>query len=625
MDERLLRYYNHELQYVRELGGEFASQFPKIAGRLGLDGFECADPYVERLLEGFAFLAARVHLKIDAEFPRFTQHLLEMVYPHYLAPVPSMAMVQFHPDMSEGALSEGFVVPRGSILRSLLGKNDQTACEYRTGHDVTLWPLDLSGAEYLATTGAVAALGIENLRGVKAAFRFRLKTVGDLSIDALALDRLPLYLHGDDERTIRVYEQLLGNALGLVVGSGERPAAPRRRLDKSHVRPVGFADDEALLPYGSRSFQGYRLLHEYFAFPKRYLMAAFTGLGPAVRACAGSELEVVVLLDRADPTLDGAVDASLFALYCSPAVNLFPKRADRIHLNTREFEYHVVPDRTRPLDFEVYQVDRVVGYGTSSEEKREFFPFYQLKDRAHDTEDSAYFATQRQPRLLSSRQRSQGTRSSYLGSEVYLSLVDAKEAPFSGALRQLAVETLCTNRDLPLQMPVGQGATDFTMEAGGPVQSVRCLAGPTKPRPPLGENEAAWRLINHLSLNYLSLLDGEADQGAPALRDLLQVYSVAGAPALRKQIEGIAAVSGRPIHRRLPLPGPITYGRGLEITLRCDETAFEGAGAFLFGAVLEQFFARYVSINSFTETVVESLDRGEIMRWPARIGQRHAI
>ena len=150
MDPRLLRYYNRELQHVREMGGEFAREFPKIAGRLGMEGIDCADPYVERLLEGFAFMAARVQLKIDAQFPTFTQHLFEMVYPHYLATTPSMAVVQFQPDLEEGGLSSGFLIPRHSAMRGNLGKGDQTACTYRTANDVTLWPVALKEAKYFS-------------------------------------------------------------------------------------------------------------------------------------------------------------------------------------------------------------------------------------------------------------------------------------------------------------------------------------------------------------------------------------------------------------------------------------------------------------------------------------------
>src|SRR5688572_18807568 len=131
MDPRLLQYYNLELQHLREMGAEFAEQFPKIAARLGMNGLEVTDPYVERLLEGVGFLAARVHLKLDAEFPRFTQALLETVYPHYLAPTPSMLVAQCSPDPNDPNLATGFTVPRGSTMQGVMAGDDATACEFR--------------------------------------------------------------------------------------------------------------------------------------------------------------------------------------------------------------------------------------------------------------------------------------------------------------------------------------------------------------------------------------------------------------------------------------------------------------------------------------------------------------
>lgn len=625
MDPRLLQYYNRELQHLREMGGEFAREFPKIAGRLGLEGFECADPYVERLLEGFGFLAARVQLKIDDEFPRFTQHLLEIIYPHYLAPTPSMLVAQLQPDPTEGALEQGFVVPRGSELRSLLGKNTQTPCEYRTAHDVTLWPLELTEAQYFAGKEPVALLDLPDLSRVRAGIRLRLRvTVPGLTFDKLALDRLPLFLRGSDTLPARLYEQLLGNVVMLVVRPGRRPAPWHEVVAGRHVRRLGFEDDQALLPCPPPSFHGYRLLHEYFAFPQRYLFVELGGLGPAVRRCPEDQLEVLVLLDRADPALENVLGATNFALFCTPAINLFPKRADRIHLSDQVAEHHVVPDRTRPLDFEIYQVTGVTGIGAEGEEQ-EFLPFYASYDRLSQHDQRSFYTVHRLPRLLSDRQRRNGPRSSYIGSEIFLSLVDAGEAPYRGNLRQLAVTTLCTNRDLPLHMPLGLGDTDFTLTSGAPVAAVRCVAGPSWPRPSHAHGDTAWRLISHLSLNYLSLADSDSRQGAVALRELLALYGDLAEASTRKQIEGVRSVRATPITRRAPIPGPIAFARGQEVTVILDEAAFEGSGIFLMGAVLERFFTKYASINSFTETVVKSTERGEIIRWPARIGLRPTL
>ena len=624
MDPRLLHYYNRELQHLREMAEEFAKEYPKIAGRLGLEDFECADPYVERLLEGFAFLASRVQLKIDSEYPRFTQHLLEMVYPHYLCPTPSMAIVQFRPDLQEGALGEGFRIPRDSVLRTVLGKGEQTACEYRTAHDVTLWPLELTEAEYFTHARDLGILDAPETREARAGVRLRLRSTAGLTFDKLSLDRLTLFLRGSDARHMRLYEQFLGNVLGVVGLPAERPAPWAELVRAPCAHSVGFDDEQALLPYGDRSFQGYRLLHEYFTMPARFMFVELRGLGNAVRRCAADTMDLLVLFDRSDGLLENAVDRDDLALFCAPAINLFPKRADRIHLSTKESEYHVVPDRTRPLDYEIYQVTRVTGHGTSAEKERRFQPFYGATDRDADDEGRAYFTVRRTPRLLSSKQRREGARSRYVGSETFVSLVDSAEAPLSTDLRQLSVQALCTNRDLPLFMSTGRGRTDFSMGSGAPVESVRCIAGPSRPHAPFPEGEATWRLISHLSLNYLSLIDDES-RGAVGLRELLRLYGGLGEAATRKQIDGVRSVSSRPVTRRVPAPGPIAFARGLEVDVECDEASFEGTGVFLLGAVLEQFFARYVSVNSFTETVIRTQERGEVMRWPVRAGRRQIL
>ncbi|WP_295391332.1 type VI secretion system baseplate subunit TssF [uncultured Thiodictyon sp.] len=629
MDPRLIDYYNRELRFMREMGGEFAAEFPKIAARLGLESFECADPYVERLLEGFAFLAARVQLKIDAEFPAFTQHFLEMVYPHYLAPTPSMAVVELQPDLAEGALAEGFDIPRDTVLHGTLGKDAQTACEYRTAHPVRLWPMELTAAEYFSHTGPVARSDLPVLKRSKAGIRLRLRITANLTFAQLAPGRperfqLVLFLQGADQLPFELYARLLGDTVGVLVQPTERPVPWIETLPATALRPLGFAEDESLLPYAPVSFQGYRNLHEYFAFPQRYLFLAIDGLGPVLQRLAATEVDLILLLGQSAPALERVLDAANFGLHCAPAINLFPKRFDRIHLDSTGPEYHLVPDRTRPLDFEVYRVDSVTGFGTGTTEAREFRPFYAPANLDPGGDKPAYYSVHRLPRRLSTRQQRQGTRSSYVGSEVFVNLADLAAAPWSAELRQLGVAGLCTNRDLPLHMPVGTGKTDFTLESGAPVRAVRVRSGPTPPRPSHAHGDTAWRLISHLSLNYLSIADTDGGQGAAALRELLALYGDLTDADVRKQVEGVRRVSSRPIVRRMPGVRPVTYGRGLEITLLCDETAFEGTGAFLLGAVLARFFARYCTINAFTETVLRT-GRGELMRWPATIGARPAL
>lgn len=621
MDPRLLRYYNQELQHLHEMGAEFARQFPKIAARLGIDGIEVTDPYVERLLEGAGFLAARVQLKLDAEFPRFTQRLLEIVYPNFLAPTPSMLVAQFRPQPDDPNLAQGVTIARGSALRSQLGKGDTSACEFRTAHDVTLWPLEIAAAEYFSFAPDLPLAALPVARRVRGGVRIKLRTSAGLTFQQLPLDELRLFLTGSDDTAFKLHELIVGAALGLALAPAARPWPWHCWLDAGHIRPAGYGDDQALLPAALRSFQGCRLLQEYFALPQRFLFVDLAGLAPALRRHAGTELELVLLFERGEPALEGAVDAANFALFCAPAINLFPKRADRIHLGDDSAAYHVVPDRTRPMDFEVVEVSSVTGHGVGSGSEQPFLPLYAAW-HTEGQQHAAYFSIDREPRLLSEAQKKQGFRSSYIGSEVFISLVDPQEAPYRSDLRQLSIQAVCTNRDLPLHMPLGAGATDFTLDSAAPVAAIRCIKGPSRPQSPLGQGAVAWRFISQLSLNYLSLLDSDARQGAAALRQLLALYAAGNESGLKKQIDAVLSVRATPSVRRLPGRGPLCYGRGIRIDLEVDELGFQGGSAFLFGSVLEQFFARHASLNSFTETVLRASTRGEIMHWGPRCGNR---
>ncbi|MDE2005474.1 MAG: type VI secretion system baseplate subunit TssF [Rhodospirillales bacterium] len=625
MDPRLLRLYESELDFVREMGGEFAREFPKIAARLNIGSFDVVDPYVERLLEGFALLTARIQLKMEAEFPTLTQSLLQMVYPHYLAPTPSMAVVQVTPTASLQSSAAGAVLPRNTELRSLLGTEDQTNCEFRTAHAVELLPIAITEAEYIGTAAALTALNLPDQRGVRAAIRLRLKATGEAPFAKIPLERLPLFLSGPPAARVRLYEQLVADLATIYVRPAARPTPWLERLPAEALRPVGFEPDESLLPRAAESFDGYRLLQEYYAMPERFLFVELGRLGPLAARCAGHELDIVLLLNRSEPALANAFGSDQFSLFCTPAINLFPKRGDRVNLTDREVEHHIVPDRMRPLDFEVFSVTAMEGYAADGSGAQTFMPFYATNDLSRNPDHRAYYTLRREPRQLSSIARQRGPRSSYFGHEAFVSLVDAEASPLSHQLRQLGPDLLCTNRDLPLAMPVGKQHTDFTVTVSAPVASVRCRVGPTTPRPCRGDGEYAWRFISHLGLNYLSLTDTDERQGAAALRELLRLYVPAANVTAQRQMEAVMSIACHPIVRRIPGAGPISVGRGLELSLTIDETPFGGAGAILLAGVLERFFAKYVSINAFTETVFKTPDRGEVKRWPIRIGQRPVL
>jgi type VI secretion system protein ImpG len=624
MDPRLLDYYNRELQFVREMGAEFARAYPRIAARLGLEGLDCADPYVERLLEGFAFLTARIQLKLDARHPEFTQHLLEMVYPHFLCPVPSCAIVEFAPDLKEGAQLAGQRIARGASLRTPLGKGDRTSCEFRTAHDVALWPLTVVEGKYLSGSGALTTQGIGTDGRARAAIRLRLQSAPGVTMRSLALNSLTFFLKATPDITHRLYEQIAADCVGFHVRSTRQGSRVYFR-PAANVRQVGYEDDEALLPVSDRSLQGYRLVQEYFAFPERFMFFALDELRDAVHSCEGDELEIFIALSRSQPALENAIDASHFRLFCTPAINLFPRSADRIHVNPFDTEHHLVVDRNRPADFEIFGIEDLRAVGAGGEVVAPILPFYSVDHRTDPRSPAVYYTIQRRPRMLSARQQQSGARAGYVGTECFVSIVDSSQRQLANPVRQIDARALCTNRDLPIQLALGQGRTDYLIEGGAPVEAVRCIAGPSYPRSSPAFGDTAWRLISHLSLNYLSLLDESSQSGARMLRDLLALYPDPNDSGAARQIEGLRGISYKPVVRRMPIPGPISYGRGLELVLTLDDGAFEGSGIMTLATVLERFFARYVSINSFTQMRLQSATRGEIKAWPVRAGRRQIV
>ena len=618
MDTRLLAHYENELAFLRDMGAEFAAAFPKIAGRLGMEGVEVLDPYVERMLEGTAFLSARVQLELEMQFPAFTGNLLEIIYPHFLAPTPSMTVVGFEPDLANSGVKDGFLLKRHTRLRSRQIEGEQTACIYRTAADITLWPIEVAEVEYIDSRGGLVAAGVSRDTPARAGIRLRLRRKDGDKIAALKLDKLMLHLTGQGSDPWTLHETLSTRVTALAGRSTDRRDQWTQMLPGAISQPKGFETDEALLPTPRRSFDGYRLLQEYFAMPQRFHFVELSGINPALRRATGPEVDIYILLSEAMPDAGASIRRENFVLHAVPAINLFDRVFDRVHITTTDTEHYVTPNRTALLDYEVYSIHSVSGIGTTGETDISFRPFYSATDiTAAGETHPTYYTIHRRMRQRNEKERLRGTRTSYLGSEVYLSLVDGNQAPYSASLSQLAVTGLCTNRDLPLLLSTA-GKDAFHLPDGGPVLSIATIVSPSRPRPTIAQGDTAWRLISHLSLNYLSIAD--AGHGGAALRELIGLYAPAGDRIVAKQLEGVRGVATRPIVRRMTDEVLSTAVRGLEIKLDFDESFFEGSGAYVLGSVLERFFRKYVTINSFTETVLTTQQRGEITRWRPESG-----
>ncbi|SAK54198.1 type VI secretion system baseplate subunit TssF [Caballeronia ptereochthonis] len=626
MDPRLLEYYNQELVALAEIGGEFARTHPKVANRLGREAGESIDPYAERFIESFAFLAARMRIKMDTESSRCAARLLEVVYPNYTAPTPSMAVARFHPDPRVSELAEGFRIARGTALRSREAPGGKTACEFRTSQDVVLYPLEITSAAITGIPTDIPMLEryVPADTRVRGALRLRIRTSSQAGIAGLrGLDRLPICLAGDEHVASHLFELVHAASVVTLIRASSDPcngAGTITAVTSDAVIYEGLGAEQGLLPLTWTSHHGHNLLREYFACPGRFYFLTLAGLASGFSRVQGSEVEVVVLLDQPGERLAELVDASRFALFCSPVINLFPSRTDRIELSRVDAEFHLVPRRLAPLDYEVFSVESLRGHLRGGSSTLEFRPLYQTLNMDHGNY-GRYFSLRREPRMLSEERRRHGSRTHYSGTEAYVSLVDQHEPPYRADMHALSVDAWLTNRDLAPLVP-RDGVNDLFADHSAPLASVGLIRPPSPPHPPFAERETIRRLVRLLNFSQLPLEDIDHRPGGQALRDMLRLFLPGGDVAHQRQIESLVGVKMRHASHKLPSKGPLVFGRGIECVLTVDETGFSGASPYLFGLVLEHYMTRHASINSFVQTELQSIQRGRVMRWPARMGAR---
>ena len=622
MREELLHYYERELTFLRRMGAEFAQRYPKVAGRLMLEPNKCEDPHVERMLEAFAFLAARVHLKIDDDFPEISEALLNIVYPHYVRPIPAMSIAELKLDPEQGKLTTGYKLPRGTMLYSR--PVDGVPCRFQSSYDVTLWPVDVTAAQW---TTPDRLRPPARLGDASAVLRLELRCQADVTFSQLKLDTLRFYLDGEGNLTSALYELLNTSGREVVVreiaAKGKSTPAKTLTLPASVLRPAGLGPDEGILPYPGRSFEAYRLIQEYFVFPEKYLFLDLGGFDQVAAAGFGGAIEILIPIpayERVDwrPMLEAGVTGSTFRLGCTPIVNLFSHVSEPILLNQRRPEYPLVADARRRLTTEIFSVDSVTAVTPDSERTLQFRPFYAAGQRLRGSRESANSASGGGYEGLywMSKRRESGWRSDE-GTDILLSFVDRSGRSAHPNQDVATARLTCFNSDLPSRLPFGNPGGDFELDGAAPVREITALIKPTRVvQPPLGHSQT-WRLISQLSLNYLSLVES----GGDALRETLRLYDFADSVIARKQIDGITGVRSEPAFARITTEHGLTFARGRRVEIDLDEEQFTGGGIFLFGTVLERFLGLYASINSFSILSARSAQRKRLVHeWPPRAG-----
>ncbi|WP_027797165.1 type VI secretion system baseplate subunit TssF [Paraburkholderia acidipaludis] len=607
--EELLPYYERELSFLRRYSRDFAERYPKIAARLALSGEHSEDPHVERLIESFALLGARINKKLDDDYPEFTEALLEVLYPHFLRPFPSCSIAQFTP-AAPGQQTSAVVVPRGTGLKSRPVRGAE--CQFRTAYDVTLAPIRISEARYTPVAFAPGAVVLPpDATGVISITFESLAPQSDLG--ALQTSPLRVHVQGEQSFVAALTDCLFVNARSAYV-------EPERNgrwtaLRKLPVAQAGYEASDALIDYPAKSHPAYRLLTEYFAFPDKFDFADFdlAAITKAAGPCRRATLHLVLQDVRADSPVARLLEmlsANHFKLFCTPVVNLFRQHGEPIRVTHRAVSYPVIAEARRAFAHEVYSIDSVKLVRQQAHEEKvvEFRPFYSLHHGEAARMGHYWFA-----------RRNEQVAEKSPGYETEISIVDIDFEPNVPQTDTLSLDLTCTNRDLPAQLAFGLAGGDLFLAGGAKAGgAISMLRRPTASVRMARGSSAHWKLVSHLALNHVSLVA----HGLAPLKELLTLYDLRRTPVSMRQIDGVAGIEQRGAVQWLPGKPFATFVRGIEVRLTLDEEHFVGSSLAAFVRVLDHFFGLYVHLNSFVQLVVLSKRTGEeIIRCKPRTGE----
>ncbi len=595
--EDLLDYYKRELAYLRGQGTDFARRYPQVAQRLELGPGQSADPHIERLIESVAFLTARVHRDLDNEFPQISSALLEMLYPSLVSPLPSISVAHFQVDTTQGKLTSGYSIPKNTPLAARAGDNIQ--CRFRTCYPLTLWPVEVSEAGFVPVSDFDFLAKDPRIASV---LRVRLQCLGDMDFSELELDRLRIHLHGELMEVMPLYDLLVAGLRGVVVLP---PQGKPTRLREGAFREVGFGADEDVLPRPGHVHPAYQLLQEYFAFPRKFLFFDVQYLEAVIGP--HTSVDLLFLLDQ--PRLRGqTVNRNNFKLGCTPIINLFRKTTEPLRIDHRKYEYRLVPDWRDEAFTEIHTVNNVTATDREAGGATAVQPYYAFDHSTRDQSDGPYWFAR----------RDECHRPEIAGTDLWISFLDATFRPQRPDFPVIYAHTLCTNRHLAEQVPVGAVLVPETAVGSS---RVTCMYQPTPQLSPQGGREH-WRLISLLTLNNVSLLDPQIR--LTALQEMLALYNVTDSARANEQIRGIRSMTCESVVARIGREAWRGFCRGYQITLEFDEGAYVGGSALLMAAVLSRFFAQYTSINSFTRVVVNR-NGEEWKRWEPMTGRQPVL
>jgi type VI secretion system protein ImpG len=605
MNDELLRYYNKELAFIRNMGAEFAENYPKLAGRLKLSEEHVEDPHVSRLIEAFSLLTAQVRQKLDDSFPELTDALLGQLYPDYQAPIPSMSVIKM---VTENVSTSGLVLPRGAKVETQV--EGIKPCYFQTCYETTLWPLEITDAKFQnAPFSAPQPIWQTPPKSIiKLSFCTDFEEV---SMANLAVDNLRFYLHGQPQQSFLLYELLSAHCIGMAISRpGDFTGA--QYLESRHIKALGFEEEQQVVPYSKRSFSAYRTLIENFIFPEKFMFFELNKLNtnwPNI----DNKFDLYIYIDQISDDLEKQVTLNNFLMGCTPIINLFKQELEPVHIEASQYEYKLAAKYMDADVSEIIQIQNVEAYD-QKQNMLKVTPFYAETHPAYTDQDRMFWHGRRES-------SSWAGGSAENGSELYLSLVDHQFKGFSCTDEYntwvLRISALCSNRNLPIHLPFGSDqAKMLVSDHADIIKQVKCLLAPTTPvRAALGD-ATRWQLISHLSLDHFS-----GESAIKTLKDTLKLYDFKSSPENKTLIENIVGIKLQSATARVNQKGRICFCNGTEIELTFATDNFAGSGVFFFSAILDYFFSQFASINSFTRLSIKFNGQDNVYhQWPSRAG-----
>jgi type VI secretion system protein ImpG len=569
-------YFEAEMRLLHEAAQEFSRAYPEQAGMLNLQEVKDRDPYVERLLEGMAFLTAQIRQRIDDDVPEVCEALLNQLWPHFLRPIPSVSILQFSP--RPGQLQQSQKLAKGSTVLSPPVGEERVICRFRTTSDTLLQPMRLARLSLAEPPegGTALTLGFQLDAGIAA--------------DSLELRGIRLYLHADSQIALKLHHALTGDVQSVRVSFPDHSGEEVKILGGGEtVTAAHLGLEDMLVPGAGRSFIGFHLLQEYFAFREKYQFVTLSGFDALIWPphCSAFEVEI---------RLKGVLAKELkltkenFLLHCAPAVNLFSSTSEPIHLTHLRSEYPVVADAAAPEGVEVYSIEAVAGCDGGSGRRHDYLPLHAYKRRGGR---GRYFQCSRKEN----------------GIRPLMSIRVGGDGTFTRESLSCAI-TAC-NGDYPRRHLQEKTLRVPSPDIPSRVQVVN-LTRPSKLLRPPARQDYRLALISHLSLHYGTLASVET------FRQMLALYDWSGLEANQRRIEGIRDIAVHPVDRITR--GALMRGLRVELTL-AEENYTSQADIHLFGLILHHFLGMYASINTFVETRILCHPSHREHAWKPLVGE----